>query len=308
MILLEKVPLSEFTTFKIGGRARYFCIIREISDLEKLINFIRETKLNYFILGGGSNLLIKDEGFDGIIIKPEFNKFEIHKDGVVKSGSGIYVNLLVSHLCNLGYKGLEWAGGLPGTVGGAIRGNAGCFGFEIKDIVKNVLAFNLKTEELKNFSLEEINFNYRNSFFKENKDWLIIEVEFIMQPYHNSQGLIKIMNEKINYRKEKHPLEYPNAGSIFKNIEINSATKFLLELAKENNVIKGNKIPTAFLIEYLGFKGKQIGGAKVSEKHANFIVNFNNAKAQDVLDLIKLIKEKVFEKFNYVLEEEIQIL
>jgi len=308
MQILENIRLSKFTTFKIGGEARFFCVIKDIFDLEKIINFINKKNLNYFILGGGSNLLIKDEGFDGIIIKPEFNKFEIHKDGIVKVGSGIDMNLLTQHLCNLGYKGLEWAGGLPGTVGGAIRGNAGCFGKEIKDIVNNVLAFNIEKEELKNFSQKEINFSYRNSFFKENKEWLIIEAEFLMESNYDAQILIKEMNEKINYRKEKHPLKYPNAGSIFKNIEVNLSPKFLLELAKENNLIKGNKIPTAFVIEYLGLKGKQIGGAKISEKHANFIINFNNAKAQDVLDLISMIKEKVFEKFDYLLEEEIQIV
>ncbi|MCS7184176.1 MAG: UDP-N-acetylmuramate dehydrogenase [Patescibacteria group bacterium] len=308
MLILENISIKKFTTFKIGGRVKYFITITTLKEVEELIDFLSKKETKFFILGGGSNILFTDEYYNGVVIKPKFETFNFFQNGEVVLGANKLMSEVVYESCRLGYQGLEWAGGLPGELGGAIRGNAGCFGSEIKDIVQEVLAVNLLTKELKKFSNEECQFAYRHSFFKKNPEWLIVETKLILNPGSNSESLLKIMNEKINYRKDKHPLEFPNVGSIFKNLNIEEVNFELKKLAEKNKVIKGNKIPTAFVIEFLGLKGKQIGGAKISEKHANFIVNVNNAKAQDVLDLIKFIKEKVKEEFNLDLKEEIEII
>lgn len=307
-LIYQNIPLKPYTSFKVGGPAKYFCVVKNIKELEEVINFIEKNKINFFILGGGTNILIRDEGFDGIVIKPEFNYSNFFEDGRVIAGAGVLMPYLVYESCNLGYKGLEWAGGLPGTLAGAVRGNAGCFGSEIKDFVKSVKAVNLKNREMRIFEKEEMNFDYRDSFFKKNPEWLIIEVELQLYPCYPKDELLKIMNEKIEYRKKNHPLEYSNAGSVFKNLNVNQVPEIVYCLAKEKNKIKGDKIPTAFLIEELGLKGKKIGGAKISEKHSNFIINLGYAKSKDILELINFVKAEVYEKFKIILEEEIQIV
>jgi len=308
MFIEKDVILKPLTTFKIGGPAKYFKVLKNFNDVEVAIDFIEKNKVNFFVIGGGSNLLIKDEGFDGIVLKICFDYINFFEDGIVVIGAAKNMSELVFEACNLGYKGLEWAGGLPGTVGGAIVNNAGCFGFEIKDILLEVSALNLKTKEFKIFKNYECYFTYRNSFFKNNSEWLLIEAKLKLEPGFDKNELLKIMQEKIEYRKNNHPMEYPNAGSIFKNFLVVNLKKDIVEMAEQDNVIKGNKIPAAYFIEKAGLKGKQIGGAKISEKHANFIINLGNAKACDVLNLIDLIKEEVKNKFDVDLELEIHIL
>ncbi len=308
MFLEENIYLKPLTTFKIGGPARFFTVLKNFSDVELAIDFIEKNKINFFILGGGSNLLIKDEGFDGIVLKPQFDYVNFFEDGIVVVGCSKSMPELVFEACNLGYKGLELTGGLPGTVGGAIVNNAGCFGFEIKDILLEVSALNLKTQEFKIFKNNDCNFSYRDSFFKNHPEWLLIEAKLKLEPGFDKNELLQIMQEKIEYRKQKHPLEYPNAGSVFKNLLLENLKENIIEMAMEDNVVKGNKIPAGYFIEKANLKGRQIGGAKISEKHANFIVNLGNAKAIDVLNLIDLIKEEVKNKFEIDLELEIKIV
>jgi len=308
MLLEKEISLKPFTTFKIGGPAKFFAVLKNFKDIEIAIDFIEKNKVDFFIIGGGSNLLIRDEGFDGIVLKPQFEYVNFFEDGIVSVGCSKNMAELVFEACNLGYKGLEWAGGLPGTIGGAIVNNAGCFGSEIKDILLEVSAINLKTKEYKIFKNNECRFTYRDSFFKNNPNWLLIEAKLKLEPGFNKDELLEIMEEKIKYRKEKHPLEYPNAGSIFKNLLIKDLREEIIEIAQRDNVIKNGKIPAGYFIEKANLKGKQIGGAKVSERHANFIINLGNAKAVDVLNLIELVKEEVKNKFDINLELEIKIL
>jgi len=310
MNLIKNVKLQKFTTFKIGGPAKYFVAIKNLKDIEETINLLEKEKIKFFILGGGSNVLFKDEGFDGLIIKSNLNYLNIFEDYFI-SGSGKLMKDVVDKVSRLGYSSLENFGGLPGTIGGAVRGNAGCFGSEIKDSILEVTAVNLKNKDIKIFKKEECEFEYRNSFFKKNKDWFILEAKFIIKERKNPEELLKIIEERINYRKERHPIEYPCAGSVFKNIDFEKAPQRLKELALEKNVVKDDPfkiIPAGFVINEAGLTGKQIGGAKISEKHSNFIVNLGNAKAKDVLDLIDLIKEEVNKKFDVMLEEEIEIV
>jgi len=308
MIIEKNKIIAPLTNFKIGDEALYFVTLENLEDIYDFLELKEKFNLPIFILGGGTNLLF--DKFNGFVIKTKFKNFEILEPYVLKIGSNFLVSEVLEKLCEMGFSGFEWAGGLPGEIGGAIRGNAGCFGGEIKDLVIEVEALNLKTGEIKIFKKEEIEFEYRNSFFKKNKEWLILSGIFKFNQ-GEKEKIKKEIEEKINYRKERHPLEYPNAGSIFKNINFEKAPEKLKNLALEKNKVKNDPfpvIPTAFVISELGLKGFKIGKAQISEKHANFIINLGGATFKDVYSLIDYIKKKVEDEFEVKLEEEIEIV
>ena len=206
----------------------------------------------------------------------------------------------------LGLSGLEWAGGLPGTLGGAIRGNAGAFGGEIKDVILEVEALDEKGN-LKTLSRKQCNFSYRSSIFKKN-NWIVLSTALKLEK-GNKKLIQSITKSHIRYREEKHPLEYPNAGSIFKNCDLKKIPKKIRN--NFDHVIKIDPfpvVPTAYLISETGLKGLRVGRAEVSRKHPNYIVNLGKASAKDVLKLIYLVKEKVKKRFGIDLEEEIQLI
>ena len=309
MKITKNKKLKDLTSFKIGGIADYFVEIKNFDDFRKFFVWQKRKNLPIFVLGGGTNLLIDD--FKGIVLKPEFKYIQKIDDGILVVGSGVLVSELLNYVIDLGYQGLEWAGGLPGTVGGAVEGGVGCFGGEFKNLVSQVKAINLKTGEEKIFSKEECLFAYRDSFFRQNKDWLIVETKLFFEDRKDKEKLRKIAEEKINYRQTKHPLEYPNAGSIFKNIPFEKAPKFVQNLALEKNKVKNDPfliIPAAFLISELGLKGKRIGDAQISEKHSNFIINLGRATFEDVYELIDFTKKSLEDKFQVEPEIEIKII
>jgi UDP-N-acetylmuramate dehydrogenase len=308
MIIEKNKIIAPLTNFKIGDEALYFITLENLEDIYDFLELKEKFNLPIFILGGGTNLLF--DKFNGFVIKTKFKNFEILEPYVLKIGANFLVSEVLEKLCEMVFSGFEWAGGLPGEIGGAIRGNAGCFGGEIKDLVIGVEALNLKTGEIKIFKKEEIEFEYRNSFFKKNKEWLILSGIFKFNQ-GEKEKIKKEIEEKINYRKERHPLEYPNAGSIFKNINFEKAPEKLKNLALEKNKVKNDPfpvIPTAFVISELGLKGFKIGKAQISEKHANFIINLGGATFKDVYSLIDYIKKKVEDEFEVKLEEEIEIV
>jgi UDP-N-acetylmuramate dehydrogenase len=308
MIIEKNKIIAPLTNFKIGDEALYFITLENLEDIYDFLELKEKFNLPIFILGGGTNLLF--DKFNGFVIKTNFKNFEILEPYVLKIGANFLVSEVLERLCEMSLSGFEWAGGLPGEIGGAIRGNAGCFGGEIKDLVIGVEALNLKTGEIKIFKKEEIEFEYRNSFFKKNKEWLILSGIFKFNQ-GEKEKIKKEIEEKINYRKERHPLEYPNAGSIFKNINFEKAPEKLKNLALEKNKVKNDPfpvIPTAFVISELGLKGFKIGKAQISEKHANFIINLGGATFKDVYSLIDYIKKKVEDEFEVKLEEEIEIV
>lgn len=330
MIILKNEILSKYTSFKIGGPAKYFVILENVQDLEILNKF---NDLPVFILGGGTNVLI--DYFSGLVLKPAIrylklplifkNKFKDKNfsyrfpilfdknlnDNEVIAGSGLLVSELLNIVSELGLQGLEWAGGLPGTIGGAIEGGVGCFGGEFKNQVVEVLAFNFKTKQLKIFTKEECQFSYRSSFFRQTKQWIILEAKLIFHPGWPTDFLLSQIEEKIKYRQQKHPLEFPNAGSVFKNIPFDQAPLFVQELSLKKNKVKNDPfkvIPIAFLIDYLGLTGKRQGDAQISPKHANFIVNLGKATFNDVYNLICLVKKTFEDQLNLSPEVEIQII
>jgi len=284
----ENVSLKNYTTFKIGGPAKYFYIAKTEKDLILAIKMAKKKRLPFFILGGGSNLLFSDEGFDGLVIKIQDTKYKIEGTKIV-TGAGTILGELINASVKAGLSGLEWAAGLPGTVGGAIRGNAGAFGKSISNIIKTITIFQsseVKPQEISNLKRQECDFKYRDSIFKRNKNLIIISAVFQLKK-GNKDEIKKKIKEHLNYRKECQPLDFPSAGSIFKN----PSGHF-----------------TGELIEKCGLKGKRIGDVKISEKQANFIVNLGKGKAKDVKKLINLARQEVKSKFGIVLEEEIEII
>jgi len=307
MKIQEYVSLKEYSTYVIGGSARYFCDIESDEDAREAIRFANENQLQIFVLGGGSNLIISDKGFDGLVIRIHNSKFIIH-DSQLTAGAGISMAQLVDITTSQGLAGLEWAGGLPGSLGGAIFGNAGCFGHEIKKAVKSVQAIDFNGVT-RSFSNEECEFTYRASKFKRQGAFVILEAKLAFK-YGDADELKKGAQEKMTYRKTRHPIEYPNIGSIFKNIEqTQEVAKIITRLPELENDVRTRwygKIPAAVLIEKIGFKGKRNDGIQISDKHANFLINVGEGKSLAVVDLIKDIKAKVKDEFDIELEEEVR--
>ena len=283
----KNISLKGFTTFKIGGKAKYFFTAESKEELLRAILAAKKLKLPVFILGRGSNILVSDKGYKGLVIriKNEELKIKIKKSKIV-AGAGLSLGRLLVSSAGHGLSGIEWLVGIPGTVGGAIYGNAGGFGKSMKDAVEKVEILDSKFLKLKTYNLKDCRFSYRESVFKKNKNLVIFSAVLKLRKSSKSK-IQKKIKEYLDYRKERQPLNFPSAGSIFKNPSGFSAGE---------------------LIEKCGLKGKKIGGVKISEKHANFIVNLGNGKAKDVKRLIDLVKKKVKNKFKINLEEEIQYL
>ncbi len=324
----KNILLKDYTTFKIGGRAKYFFIAKTKEDLIKAIQAAKKLSLPFFILGGGSNLLADDKGFKGLVINFQSSHFNFQKNKIV-AGAGLSLGKLVGASAEKGLGGFEWAAGIPGMIGGAIRGNAGAFNKEIKEIVKEVEVFDVKNQKIKIFNNKDCKFKYRDSvfkhtsfceaktqcrkdpeaFFERNPNLIILSVEFHLRKEKKSE-IQKKIKKHLDYRNKNHPLNFPSAGSVFKNpkTKINLSQKLLKDFPELKEFNKNNLIPIGYLIEKCGLKGKKIGQVKVSEKHCNFIVNLGQGRAKEVITLIKLIKQKVKKKFGIELEEEIVIL
>ena len=279
-------PMSLHTTFKIGGNASLFVEVFKTSQLSQIIKLCNEQCVKYFILGKGSNLLVSDDGLDMVVIKlsGDFKSIERLDDNTLYCGAGLSLASMCRDAENNSLSGLEFAWGIPGSVGGAAFMNAGAYGGEMKDVIYSVTHIDNqgKVGTIKGSAL---NFGYRTSVYKEN-GYTIIGVTLKLK-LDNKNNIRNKMDDFMQRRKDKQPIEYPSAGSVFKRPE-------------------GNYAGT--LIEKCGLKGKTIGGAQVSEKHAGFIINIGNATQKDVTDLIKFIQQTVKAKTGYDLEREIIFL
>lgn len=310
--LQQNVPLKDFSNYKIGGNTAYFLEVfskeelqKALKEWKKISSVLPRDEQKIFILGDGTNILFSDEGFNGLVIKNSIKGISVQNNAVT-AGAGEKILSLLNFCSKNSLSGLEWAGGLPGTVGGAIRGNAGAFGGEIKDSLKEVTSLNLKTLETIKRSNNDCEFSYRNSLFKKTAiDEIILSAVFFLENGDKTEIQNKI-NEKIEYRKAKHPLEYPNIGSIFKNVPVEQIPdEFkdgLFQYVKNDPF---PVVPTAKIIFLTGLKGKKVGNVMVSTKHTNYIVNLGNGKAAEVKELINIVKNKVHDKFGIELEEEI---
>lgn len=305
----REVSLKNFTTFKIGGKAKCFLEVKDEKELRSALEFSLRENIPFFILGGGSNLLVSDKGFKGLVIKIGGKRIEKRGEEIFVF-SGTPLPSLVSFFQKKSLSGLEWVVGIPGTVGGAVRGNAGAFGKTMGDIVSQVKVLEVKEGKIfsRNFLQKECQFSYRESIFKKEKNLIIQEIIFPLKKGIKEEIEGKI-REYLSYRKEHQPLEFPSAGSVFKNYQGKIGDKRILEEFPEiEEFNKKELIPAGYLIEKAGLKGLKKGNVMVSEKHANFIINLGDGKAKDVFWLINFIREKVKEKFKVELEEEIEFL
>ncbi len=301
----EGVILKNHSHYKIGGPAKFFLRTEKVADLEKVSDALKKEKI--FIIGGGTNILFDDGGFDGLIVKPDIRSLKIDDD-LVRVGAGISMADLTEFFAKKGFSGLEWAGGLPGTIGGAVYGNAGAFGGETKDSVFEVTSLDFSGKKIKfvKRSTRKCGFGYRNSVFKSNPEKEIILEIALKKRSGDKKAIREGMEEKIAYRKMRQPLEHPNIGSIFKNVPAASVPEN--QMKKMGQSLKTDPfpvIPAAYLIAESGLKGVSIGGAMISPKHPNFIVNVLDARSADVRNLIDLVKMTVMKKFSVPLEEEI---
>lgn len=280
-------PMAKHTSFKIGGPADVFIKVDNIEELKETLDLSKKNQIPLTIIGNGSNLLVTDKGIRGITAKLNLKDIEIKNENnkqIIKVEAGVPVGLLAQKLLKEEITGFEELSGIPGTIGGAVIMNAGAHGKELKDILKKVTAMDYNGN-IHEFTNEECLFSYRNSRFQKEK-YIILQATLILEK-GNSQEIKEKMDEYMQFRKEKQPIEYPNAGSTFK---------------------RGEDFVTAKLIDEAGLKGYKIGGAQVSEKHAGFIVNVDNATAKDVIELTDYIKEKIEEKFGKKINLEIQII
>lgn len=284
----QKEMMKKHTSFKIGGPAEIFIKITKLEELKNLLKYCKEKDEKLTIIGNGSNLLISDEGIKGIVAKIEMKEIQINQvdeeNYEIKLEAGVLLGFLAQKLLKEEIQGFEELSGIPGTIGGAIVMNAGAHGKEIKDIALEVTAIDYEGN-IHIFTNEESEFSYRHSKFSSG-EYIILQTKLLLKKGKKEQIKEK-MDEYANFRKEKQPIEYPSAGSTFK---------------------RGEDFITAKLIDEAGLKGYLVGGAQISEKHAGFIINTGNATSQDVLDLVKYVKEIVYEKFKKNIELEIKYL
>lgn len=306
-----KEPLSKHTTFKIGGPAKYFVVIDDTDRLIGLLKYLDGEGEKYYILGGGSNVLARDDSFDGVVINVQTSKFRIDED-IVEADAGVLLGILGQEAVEARLSGLEWGVGVPGTIAGAVYGNASAFGAGMESIVQRVKAY--KDGEVLYFSNKECRFSYKESIFKrEGGVILCVWFKLIALDEDEYKKIKKLTMERIEYRLKTQPKEKPSAGCAFKNLILSEKDKKrLLPRIKDERIIglikNYGKLPAGFLVEQVGMKGKKQGDAQVSDKHGNFIVNNGKAKATDVLGLIEEIKQKVSESWAVELEEEVQII
>lgn len=279
--ILEDVDLRKYTSFKLKSVAHYMIFPKNMEELIELLKYVKNNNIKYKIIGNGSNLIFVNEYYDGVLIKlNEIEHLQIDGNKIIV-GAGYSLMNLANKVSKLGLTGLEFATGIPGSIGGAVYMNAGAYNSDMGYIISEikVLTPNLQIKTLYN---KDLNFHYRTSFLKENKDYICLEATIILKK-GNKDNIMELIEERKTRRLMSQPLEFPSAGSVFRNPLNDYAGR---------------------LIEELGYKGKSVGDAQVSEKHANFIVNKGYATGKEVKQLITEIQEKVKEKYNIDLKEE----
>lgn len=283
--VLTDEPMSSHTTFRIGGPADYFLIPETVEQVGRIMEICREESLPYFILGNGSNLLVGDGGYRGVIIQLYRNMSDVRAEGnVIRAQAGALLSAVAAAARNSSLTGFEFAGGIPGTVGGAVVMNAGAYGGEMKDVLIEATVLTDKGE-IRTLSVEELQLGYRTSIVKT-AGYIVLEAKFRLE--EGDQAKIReTMKELTLKRTSKQPLEFPSAGSTFKRPEGYFAGKLVMDC---------------------GLAGYQVGGAQVSAKHCGFVINTGGATARDVRTLMKDVQDKVFEKYGVKLEPEVKFL
>lgn len=283
--ILFHEPMSRHTTFRVGGEAECLIMVHREAELAKLVRYLHQIEEEYFILGNGSNLLVGDKGYRGVVLKLDGPMEEIKTEGtLVRAGAGALLSTVAAKAKDRNLSGMEFAAGIPGSIGGAVVMNAGAYGGEMKQIVVSVRGMD-KEGEILTLDNETMEFGYRRSAVR-NRPIVVLEVTLRLTEGRREEIGAK-MEELAGLRRSKQPLEYPSAGSTFKRPEGYYAGKLIMDA---------------------GMRGYRIGGAQVSEKHCGFIVNTGSATAADIRELIEEVQERVQEKFHVTLEPEVVFL
>lgn len=279
-VIKENVSFKALTTFKTGGNAKYVVSPSNVDNLKYVIEKLKENKVSFKIFGNGSNILVSDNDYNGVIVKLNLLNNLENNDGMIIVEAGYSFMKLANDLSKLGYSGLEWACGIPGTIGGAVYMNAGAYKSSLSDVLLNVKIMD-ENFEIKELKKEALEYSYRSSIFMK-KDWIILSATLQLEK-KDVEEVMKVVNDRKDRRITSQPLEFPSAGSVFRNPE---------------GAFAGE------LIEKCLLKGQMVGGAQISDKHANFIINRENATSSDIKELMDLAQEEVYDKFKIKLKIE----
>lgn len=281
--ILENEPMYKHTTFKVGGPARFFIHVKDIEALQRGIQYCRDNGIRHMIVGKGSDLLFSDKEYDGVIFSLCKNFNKVHMNGLeIKAQAGVSMIYLAYEAAKTGLSGFEFMGGIPGSVGGGVYMNAGAYKYCFADVFKSATILN-ENNELIVLNKEEMEFDYRKSILQKHPDWVLIEATFEMNP-KDPQEIIAVLDKRKEKRMASQPWNFASAGSIFRNPDEKAAWQY---------------------IDECGLRGYEIGGAQVSPKHSNFIVNNGYASAKDILELILLVEKTVFDRFRVELKKEV---
>lgn len=304
----ENVPLAPYTIYKIGGMARFFAEVRNGGELKNALEYAGAKGAPFFIMGAGSNVLVADTGYEGMVIRMTGGEVRVTGNRLI-ADAGVMMARAVGEAARAGLTGFEWGIGVPGTIGGSVRGNAGCFGGEMKDIVESVEVFDSLQPATYTLQALQCVFGYRDSVFKKHPGWIVLSATLQIaagDPAAIQERVRRITAERL----EKQSIGTKSCGCIFKNVLWPDAAgdrEALLARFPELAAFAGRPaIPASFLLDAAGMKGARAGGAVVSEKHANFFVNEGNAKARDVARLAAAAQDAVHKKYGLALHEEIQ--
>jgi UDP-N-acetylmuramate dehydrogenase len=302
----SNIKLADFTTFKVGGPADYFIVVNQSEETLEALRWAHEQQLRVFVLGGGSNVVFPDEGYRGLVIKLNYKQLTINNEQITV-GAGFSLADLITETLKAGLVGLEFAAGIPGSVGGAVVGNAGTYGQDMHDVLDYINYIDIDELKAKHMNTTDGDFAYRHSTFKEH-NYVVTEVALSLKK-GDTEASQKLIDERLALRHAKHPTE-PSAGCIFKNILMDQVdtAKLIAHGLDLKPFEVHNKIPAGFLIDNLDLKGKTIGGAQVSPKHANYIINLGTATAADINTLASVIKQQVRDTYGIQLQEEVRFV
>ncbi len=299
-------PLAPLTTFHVGGRADFFVEAFGTLELAEAFEFAEKNKLSAIVLGGGSNILFSDTGFAGMVIKMNDCSLGVSGEKII-SGAGTKLVDIVARAKEASLTGIEKLAGIPGSCGGAVRGNAGAFGLEIGNLITSVKVLSRDTGMMKEYSNAECVFAYRTSIFKEDPNLVVLSIEIHLQ-LGNKSTIERNILETIAKREAKHPQFVQCAGSFFMNPIVIDA-KLREEFTKDTGLVpKDDKLPAGWTIDHVGLRGKHIGGAKISSDNPNYLINTGNATAEDIIMLASLIKQRVRDTLHIQLKEEVQFI
>lgn len=284
--MIEDEPMYKHTTYKVGGPARIYLMVKDIDSLVNAIKYCSRHRVKYMVIGRGSNLLFSDREYEGVIISLNecFDKISVN-GSIIKAQAGVSMIKLSYQAAKYGLSGFEFMGGIPGSIGGGIYMNAGAYKYDIASVVKSVTLLNEK-HEVVTYSNEQMQFSYRHSICQDNRKLIVLEVEFELNA-KSPEEIKQVLDKRKEKRMATQPWNMPSAGSVFRNPKEQAAWQY---------------------IDDCGLRGYEIGGAQVSPKHSNFIVNNGYASAKDIYDLIMLVQKKVYDKFGVQLKREVGLI